>query len=123
MPILPVIPFIILGSLLPDIDHPFSVIGSIVAPIQVMMKHRGMTHTLVGLCFFAIPVLLFGSTLNLFGFVYGYLSHLLLDLLTPMGIKIAYPFDKRMYSFNLCKTGGFAELALFCLSLQYILLR
>lgn len=87
------------------------------------MKHRGITHTIAGLAIFSLPALSTGNKYIIFGSVYGYASHLFMDLMTPMGLKIWYPFSKRKFTYNLCRTGGFTELALFCLSLQYILLR
>lgn len=122
-PIIATIPFIVLGSLLPDIDNRYSIIGRYFAPFNTLMTHRGITHTFIGLLFFTLPVFIFGSNVNTISFIYGYVSHLLLDMLTPAGIKIAYPLNENKYSLNLCRTGGFIELALFCLSLQYIFLK
>jgi len=122
IPVFPTVIFIVLFSLLPDIDSPFSLIGRFF-PFNVMMKHRGITHTMAGLAIFTIPVLLTGNPYIVFGSMYGYASHLFMDLLTPMGLKIWYPFSKRKFTYNLCRTGGFSELALFSLSLMYILLK
>lgn len=64
---------IIIGSLLPDAD------------LFLKIKHRGFTHSLI----FALPLMLV-TPLGL-----GVLSHLILDLLTPSGVRLLFP--KRDY--------------------------
>jgi len=107
----------ILGSIMPDIDHPKSVIGKIFyfisAPIERRYGHRTITHSFLG---WAIASLLFGflvllviGILNLFrisdlgfsisdlaprwiaAFSISYMSHLLLDMLNPRGSQMFWP--------------------------------
>jgi inner membrane protein len=86
--------FVLLGSVLPDIDDGHSkikkasgVIGSI---ISFIFKHRGIFHSLVMVIALFI-VLSMWSTYYAFGLCIGYLSHLLSDALTPMGVQFLYP--------------------------------
>ena len=97
---------LVLGSLLCDIDHPNSIIGKCVPFLPKMLKHRGITHSLLFsvLCYLISPYL-----------CYGVLVHLFLDMLTKNGIKLLWPVD---FSFRLplaryVKTGGKFENLLF----------
>jgi inner membrane protein len=85
------------GSLLPDIDHARSLISQRVGPVgwvvRLFMSHRGLTHTFLfgGLITLGLSIVhpqLAGV------FAMGYLSHLVLDMLTPAGVRLYYPvFD------------------------------
>ncbi len=90
--------------------------------------HRGITHTLF---FLAILLVLFYVSVNsaltmlpqnpllvtlhsslftlLGAFAVGYLSHLLMDLLTPMGVPLWFPFNSHFASLKLVKTGSAGE--------------
>lgn len=99
---IPVLLGVILGSLLPDIDEPESYIGKRLIPIaEIIGKlfgHRGASHYLiVPLCFFIIALLISGKTaLFLTGLSFGYLFHILGDLMTLGGIKgLFYPFGQK----------------------------
>jgi inner membrane protein len=91
----------IIFSLLPDIDHPGSIMGRIFKPISRFINrnygHRTITHNLAALavvCFFAwlvskglnteapITFLVFG----------GYFSHLIFDMMTVAGVPLFYPW-------------------------------
>lgn len=95
------IPATLLTCLLPDIDHPKSVLGQrlkwLSLPIARAFGHRGFTHSLLavaaGLWLFQINVpadwpipadVLQGMTL-------GYLSHIAADMLTPAGVPLLWP--------------------------------
>ncbi|MBT0723230.1 metal-dependent hydrolase [Rosenbergiella sp. S61] len=95
------IPACLLTSLLPDIDHPRSLLGQrlrwISLPISRIFGHRGFTHSLIAV---AIGVFLLINKLpaNLLvpndviqGMVLGYLSHILADMLTPAGVPLLWP--------------------------------
>lgn len=114
-----VIPVIIaggwVGGLMPDIDHPNSTISNfrvlglrVFKPlswlINLIMGHRGATHTIWGLFltwlpFMIIPLTIsepygyFNALLTMFGLGYavGYFSHLLLDSFTPSGTPMLWP--------------------------------
>lgn len=107
----------VLGSLLPDIDHPKSKFGSkvpfISIPLSMIFGHRGITHSLlaiVGLAF-AWWYFLSGApdTFLLKALVIGYLSHLLGDFFTNSGIPLLYPWRKRIVSPVTFSTGSFTE--------------
>jgi inner membrane protein len=105
--------FTILGSLLPDIDHPSSWVGRRVPVISraaaAILGYRGVTHS-------ALAVLVCLTVLRGQGFsrvvidalVIGYLSHLGADLLTSSGLRLAWPSRKRQV-IPLCRTGSSGE--------------
>lgn len=88
----------ILGSLLPDIDHPKSFIGNKIPILPSILYstvgHRTITHSLV----FALVVGILAAMFNIWigiGLAVGILSHIILDMLTPMGVAYLYPFNKK----------------------------
>ena len=92
---------IILGSLLPDIDHPYSLLGRYIPfiskPLYRYFGHRSLTHSL---CFIFCLVLIissFGFEIFALGLGTGMLSHVALDLFWPgsSGVAFLYPFYKR----------------------------
>ena len=110
-----IILFAILGSIIPDIDHPRSVIGKIFLPISIPLErrygHRTITHSLIGWAIFsaifAVLVLfviwILGFVPN-FGFSFSdlaprwiaafsisYFSHLVLDMLNKRGSQMFWP--------------------------------
>jgi inner membrane protein len=101
------------GSLLPDVDHPRSWVGRRTRPISTavaaVVGHRGVTHS-------AIAVLGLSSLLLHVGYRWpgvaalavGYLSHLGVDMLTPQGLRLAWPL-RGTWGFPLCRTGSPAE--------------
>ncbi len=103
---------ILLGSILPDIDEENSrinkwggILGKIIA---FFSKHRGMFHSLlfaVGLS--AILGYFWNWYYGLALFV-GYISHLIGDGLTPMGVQVFYPFLKFKFK-GPVKVGGLME--------------
>ncbi|RJX17216.1 MAG: metal-dependent hydrolase [Desulforudis sp.] len=113
------------ASLLPDIDSPHSKLGRAVRPLSDILNfalgHRGFLHSLLG----AAIVLALAAFVALFwassGMVWsllmpalaaGYLSHLLLDALTPGGVPLLWPRVGRA-SLPLVRTGSFFERAVF----------
>lgn len=85
------------GALLPDIDLPSSVIGRVFYPISTWINrrygHRTITHSLFALLLFGSNALIgytFGINIPAFIFL-GYFSHLLIDMLTPMGVMLFFP--------------------------------
>lgn len=108
------------GSIIPDIDHPQSLLGGVV-------KHRGIVHSLLalGVSFVILSTLLSlynANQLIAFGFFLGYFIHLVTDSLTPMGVKWLQPFKRGSVRF-IIKTGGFGELVIaFLFAILLILL-
>ncbi|MFT8243797.1 metal-dependent hydrolase [Roseomonas sp. BN140053] len=100
----------VLGGLLPDIDHPKSWVGQKVRPVSDIIGkvfgHRGITHSLLAVA--GCCLLLLREDLPrawLAPVVVGYLSHLAADLLTPGGLRLAWPI-KGTYALPLCRTGS-----------------
>ncbi len=102
-------------SLLPDIDKVSSKIGRKMKIasfiIETVFGHRGLFHSIW------IPLTLF-TTLIVFDYTHlalaisvGYTSHILLDTLTPAGVRIFYPLEKKIRGF--ISTGSLLEYALF----------
>lgn len=99
-------------ALLPDIDEPNSMISRRIPIIPHIIGgifgHRTITHSLLGLVFFALPVFVFWKEYFLV-FIIGYLSHLLLDSFTKTGVPLGYPLIKKYYGPKLIRTGGIVE--------------
>ncbi len=104
------------GALLPDIDHPKSWAGRrcrmVSRPLAAIAGHRGFTHSLLavvlGLYLLHAPEIPRAVAAPI---VVGYLSHLAADLLTPAGLRLAWP-HRRAYALPLCRTGSVREVLL-----------
>ena len=98
------------GSLLPDVDHPKSWAGRRLRPLSTVIAavfgHRGVTHSLLAL-FGCWAALRYGAVPRGWAapVVTGYLSHLLADLLTPGGLRLAWPL-RGTWSLPLCRSGS-----------------
>jgi len=110
---------ILLASALPDIDSYKSKIGKKIKLISFLInlffRHRGIFHSL----FLLIPISVFIAIINpeiAAAFFIGYLSHLVLDSLTPEGIMLFYPFSKKRIQ-GFIRTGSLFENMLFILLL------
>ncbi|MGK2960098.1 MAG: metal-dependent hydrolase [Candidatus Malihini olakiniferum] len=96
-----IIPGALLTALLPDIDHPKSVLGQrlkwISRPIARAFGHRGFTHSLLAtvtvICFirFQLPADWSIPTDAYHATMIGYLSHIIADMLTAAGVPILWP--------------------------------
>jgi inner membrane protein len=98
------------GSLLPDIDHPNSWVGRRSRPISTAIAasfgHRGLTHSAVAVVGLVALLLHAGyrqGTVS--ALAVGYLSHLAADMLTPRGLRLAWPL-RRSWGLPLCRTGS-----------------
>jgi len=104
----PVGPFIIIiviaASLLPDIDHPSSMMGRAIKPVSLIIHetvgHRSLTHSIAAIAGFTIVVstIVFKYDLKIiyiYACVLGYSSHILADMLNPTGVELLYPNKKR----------------------------
>ena len=98
------------GSLLPDIDHPKSWLGHRLRPVSRTVSkvfgHRGVTHSAltVGACVWGL--LHDGAPRWVVApLAVGVLSHLAADLLTPAGLRLAWPM-RRTWSLPICTTGS-----------------
>ena len=102
---------VLFGSILPDIDDGHSKIkkasGVLGSVVSFLFKHRGILHSLVIVVVLFVVIGLWNSYYA-WALCIGYLSHLLSDGLTPMGVQCLYPFS----SFKLrgpIKVGGIGE--------------
>lgn len=98
------------GSLLPDIDHPASWVGRRTRPlstgIAALLGHRGITHSAVAVVGLVIVLFQLGYRHGtVAALATGYLSHLAADMLTPRGLRLAWPL-KMTWAFPLCRTGS-----------------
>ncbi len=89
---------VLIGSLLPDIDHPQSKYGRLIKPVSYPLSyffgHRGFWHSL----YVPSVLLLIGYWQIEYwpvfvGLSVGYVAHLLSDSLTVHGIKFFHPLD------------------------------
>lgn len=120
---LPVVPAA-LGSILPDIDLKK---GLPFPPKRTLFNaHRGITHhpaIVLTLFFLSISAKdLYSKSLGIYllSFTVGYASHLLLDLLTPLGIPYKLKYYPRL-SFKLFKTGKLGEVFVILLLLTALI--
>jgi len=96
-----IIPAALLTCLLPDIDHPKSLLGQrlkwLSQPIARAFGHRGFTHSLlavaggVALLQMKLPAGWIIPADAFQGMVLGYLSHIVADMLTPAGVPLLWP--------------------------------
>ncbi|MEM0332025.1 MAG: metal-dependent hydrolase [Archaeoglobaceae archaeon] len=107
----------LIGSLLPDVDHPKSYINrkswGIFYRVVLQSTHRGWMHSLFGAFIFTlISTLVFfylcWDMLYSMVFLFGYLSHLLADSLNPTGVNWLWP-KKKKYKIAIIKTGSKGE--------------
>lgn len=108
-------PLTLVGALLPDIDHPKSMLGQRLAPVSMAIAgvfgHRGMTHSFLPVLVFVVACLHGFGHLPAWALALcaGYLSHLLADWLTPSGVPLCWPLRTRFRSPLYVTTGSAAE--------------
>ncbi|WP_146811437.1 metal-dependent hydrolase [Aneurinibacillus danicus] len=120
---------VVLGSLLPDIDHPNSYIGrrsfGLANIIHDLCGHRGITHSLIMWILVFLPALWFYPTLFMFGLTIGYLGHILGDSFSVSGVPLLYPLTKKKFPAPITyRTGSFEEILIFiiaCILLLWIM--
>jgi len=102
---------LLFGVLFPDIDNSSSKLGRKVKPISWLLQftvgHRGLFHSLFCGITFTLLFYLFSVDFGV-GFFIGYLSHLIADSLTPMGIAWFFPLSKKRLRGPI-KTGSLNE--------------
>jgi inner membrane protein len=104
---------VVAGSLLPDIDHPKSWVGRRTRPISTAIaatfSHRGITHSAIAVIGLTTLLLHAGyRRAAVSALVVGYLSHLAADMLTPQGLRLAWPL-RRTWGIPLCRTDSAME--------------
>ncbi|MBI5073256.1 metal-dependent hydrolase [Candidatus Woesearchaeota archaeon] len=84
------------AALFPDIDEAGSAIGKKTKPfsniINIICGHRGVFHSLLLPSAAALTLLFFQQTEAAVAVFIGYVSHLVMDMITPAGIYLFYPF-------------------------------
>lgn len=95
---------VLIGSVLPDIDHTQSALGKFFYPLAKWINrrfgHRTITHSLIFLISTLITSLLTENFLNTGNhnlsviLFFSVLSHFLLDMITLQGIPLFYPFRR-----------------------------
>ncbi len=108
----------LLGSILPDIDEANSKIkrwsGIIGDVVSSFFEHRGIFHSLLLAVILFFGITYFFGNYYAWGLFLGYVTHLIGDGLTPMGVQVFYPFSKfRIH--GPIKTGGMGETILLVL--------
>ncbi|MBN8594795.1 MAG: metal-dependent hydrolase [Anaerolineae bacterium] len=106
-------------ALLPDIDHPHGTIRRKIPFIDDLLlfwlPHRGLTHTIAAVAGVAVICNLLHTagvlSVNLaVAAVFGYISHLLADLMTISGLKVWWPLsDETYHLWPGLRTGGLTE--------------
>jgi inner membrane protein len=105
--------FVVSGSLLPDIDHPKSWVGRRLRPVSTLLAsvlgHRGVTHSAVAIVALVAWFVHIGYRRAwICGLVIGYLSHLMADMLTHRGLRLAWPL-RGTWCLPIYKTGSPVE--------------
>ncbi len=103
------------GSILPDIDHSKAIINKfLLFPLYWAFKgHRKITHSLLGFmimtafAYFIAHLVNWPIEVGLY-FGIGYLSHIILDMLTPSGCPVFYPYKKKCNILSI-RTGSIGE--------------
>ncbi|MBW2979704.1 hypothetical protein DRZ77_01460 [Candidatus Woesearchaeota archaeon] len=114
--------FVLLGSLLPDIDNPRSKFGSKVKIVGKIFKHRGVFHSAItGVVLSGIVWYFVNATCGI-GLFIGYISHLLIDGFTVQGVNFLHPFGKLHLS-GFIETGKVGEWIVFGIVVFLILLK
>lgn len=87
------------GSILPDIDHPYSIVGRRVPILPRLLPHRTITHGLLFALVCGVLYLPLGV---------GVLLHLLLDALNPAGVPLLWPRATKYHIpyIHLVRSGG-----------------
>lgn len=97
------------GALLPDLDHPHSIIGRrapiLSWPLRLLAGHRGFTHSALGVAAAGWGLWQLVSGLAAHGWLtwclvpllVGYLSHLVADACTEGGVALWWPLPGRVH--------------------------
>ena len=109
----------LIASALPDIDCYKSKAGKKIKPlsflINIFLGHRGIFHSPFLLILISLLIMLVSHEIAAAFFI-GYISHLVLDSLTPKGIMFFYPFSKKKIK-GFIRTGSLWENIFFILLL------
>ena len=115
--------FLVIGSILPDVDHKGSIINKLVPLtrwVPYLFKHRGVFHSLFPVALLSgVFYILRAPTIGIYLCI-GYLSHLLSDAMTSLGVGLFYPLSKSRAR-GWIVVGTIQETAFFTLTIACIL--
>ena len=105
-----------LASLLPDICHTQSKIGrrfKVISFVRLIFGHRTFTHSILFIAIIAFLLQII-QTPNYYmaAIIIGLVSHVILDMITPKGVKLFYPLPFNVKTPIQFKTGGLVDLSL-----------
>ena len=85
---------VLIGSLLPDVDHKDSIAGALI-PAWLISKHMGITHSIVAVLVI-IGIYIYTRDITVFGVIIGYTSHLYIDNATGSKLpNLFYPIKRK----------------------------
>lgn len=105
-----------IGSLFPDLDIPNSTISKYIPIIpniiNKMFGHRNFFHSPIFLLllYFLLSYFFPKHIFLIYGFIIGFISHLLLDTFNKGGIPLLYPFSRKRFNLFSVKSGSKNEL-------------
>lgn len=113
-----------IGCLLPDIDHPNSIMGQ---RFHIPIPHRTWTHTIWIVAILAIPAIWIPA---FFWLTYAYFLHLCVDAFSRGGVCFFYPISKyldypsgahvkKKHIFKLYRPGGRSETVVCCILIVF----
>ena len=112
-----VITLAVISSLLPDICHTQSKIGRkfkiLSFLIRLLFGHRTFTHSLLFIGIIGILLHIIDTPIYYeVAIIIGLISHVILDMVTPKGVKLLYPLPITIKTPLNFKTGGLVDLSL-----------
>lgn len=129
---------LVIGSLLPDLDHPQSTISQHIpivgCLISSLTRHRGILHSLLGVVVFyflcgvlMIPAVAATGNPRIAaslpaGLLMGYVFHIGADMLTKGGVRLLYPLKWNL-GVGIFKTGGLLEFGFRVVLMGWIVLQ
>ncbi|MBF7024636.1 metal-dependent hydrolase [Staphylococcus kloosii] len=107
----------VIASLLPDICHTQSKIGRRMRIlsffIRLLFGHRTFTHSILFIVIIGLGLYVIQTPQYYFiTIITGLISHVILDMLTPKGVKLFYPIPLTVKLPITFKTGGLVDLSL-----------
>lgn len=105
---------VLLATYIPDVDSQKSKLGKrfFFRPLQFFVKHRDFFHSFIFMILIS-GFIFFISEVAFYGFLIGYLIHLIVDCFSVGGVRIFWPAKFRVRGF--VKTNGILEWLVFSL--------